>query len=61
MEKTHDYRRNSIDRIPLNRLLKVIIKPHTKRQKKRGKNIEETSGCVRQERVIRWPKSMLVG
>jgi len=37
----------------INILPKVIIKPHAKRQNKRGKNIEETFGCVRQERVIR--------
>jgi hypothetical protein len=30
-----------------------------KRQKKPNKSIEETSGCVRPERVKKWPNSLI--
>jgi hypothetical protein len=42
-----------------NRDIQFIINRvlHTKREKEPGKTIEETSGCVRAERVSKWPDS----
>jgi hypothetical protein len=38
------------------RLIKIL---HPKRQKKPNKSTEETSGCVRPERVKEWPNSLI--
>jgi hypothetical protein len=43
-----------------NRLLRLIKELHSKRQKEPRKTTEETSGCVRPERVNKWPKSLIM-
>ena len=62
LDKILGYRRNwirRVNRMPRNRLLR-IKKIHTERQKKPGETVEETSGCVRPERVRKWPNSMMM-
>jgi hypothetical protein len=44
-----------VNRMPRNRLPRIIKKLHTKRQKEAGKTIEETSGRVRPDRLKSGP------
>jgi len=46
--------------IPLNRLLRIIIKLQAKRQNKQEGTIKETSGYVGPERVSKWPNSVMM-
>jgi hypothetical protein len=43
----------------LEKVMRIIKKLQIKRQKKPGETIKETSGCGRQERINKWPRSML--
>ena len=62
LDKMQEYRRNQLQHIssmPRIRLPKTIKKIQTKGQKKPGKNIKETSGCVRPERDHKWRNCIL--
>jgi hypothetical protein len=60
LDKIQEYRRNWIQRVKKmhrNRLQRMIKKLQNKRQKEIGETNEKTSGCVRPERVTKWPNS----
>ena len=64
LNKIQEYRRiclqhTRINRMPRNRLPRIIKKLQIKKQKEPGKTFKETSGCMRPERVNQWPNSML--
>jgi hypothetical protein len=62
LDKIQDYKRKwiqHVNRIPHNRLARLIKKLHPKRQKEPRKTTEETSGYVRPERVNKWPNSLI--
>jgi hypothetical protein len=57
LDKIQDYNRKwiqHVNRMPRNRLPRLIKKLHPKTQKEPRKITEETSGCVRTERVNKW-------
>jgi len=65
LDKILGYRRNwirRVNRMPRHRLPRIMIikKIHTERHKKPEETVEETSGCVRLERVHKWPNSMMM-
>jgi hypothetical protein len=60
LDKIQDYKRNLIqhvNRMPHNRLLRLIKNYTPKRNKEPRKTIEETYGCVRLEQVNKRPIS----
>ena len=64
LDKMQEYRRNwvqHINRMPRNGLTRIIQKRklHSKTRKESGKTIKQTPGCVRPERVSKWPASLL--
>jgi hypothetical protein len=62
LDKIQDYKRNwiqHVNRMPRNRLSRLIKKLHPKRQKELRKTSEETFGHVRLERVNKWPNSLI--
>jgi hypothetical protein len=62
LDKIQDYKRNwiqHVNRMPRNRLSRLIKKLHSKRQKEPRETFEETSGCVRLVRVNKWLSSLI--
>jgi hypothetical protein len=61
-DKIQNYKRNwiqHVNRMPHNRLPRLIKKLHPKRQREPRKTTEETSGCARPEWVNKWPNSLI--
>ena len=61
LDKIQEYMRKwmHVNRMPRNRLPRIAKKTTDQRQKEPGETNEETSGCVRPERVSKWPNSMI--
>jgi len=63
LDRMQEYRRNWLqhtNRMPHNRLPRILQKLQTNTQKKPRETIKETSRSVRPEQVNKWPNSMLV-
>ena len=61
LDKLLAYKRNwiqHVNRMPRNRLPRVMKRYYTNWQKESWQTFEETSGYVRPERVNKWPNSM---
>jgi hypothetical protein len=62
LDKIQDCKGNRMqhaNRMPRTRLPRLTKKLHPKRQKEKRKITEKTSGCVRSERVNKWPNSLI--
>jgi hypothetical protein len=62
LDKIQDYKRNwiqHINRMPRDRLPRLIKRLQPKRQKEPKNTFQETSGRVRSERVNKWLKSLI--
>jgi hypothetical protein len=61
LDRIQDYKRKwiqHVNRMPRNRLPRLIKELHPKRQKEPRKTIEDTSGRVRPE-LVKWPSSLI--
>jgi hypothetical protein len=62
LDKMQDYMRKwiqHVNRMPRNRLPRLIKELHPKRQKEPRKTTKQTSRCVRPEWVNKWPNSLI--
>ena len=61
LDKLQEYERNwihHVNRMPRNRLPRVMKQYSATGRRNHGRPLKETSGCVRLERVNKWPNCM---